>query len=199
MQGQTRTDRAAQDRQTPATACASLTFEEVEAVAERGAGAGVDAGGEPGPAGVQGLGLAGVAAGWHHPEVAALEDVQVVVHICWAKGAVRARSTVPKSQIWPQPSAHRILHCLSSLPPPPALWCFGDAHTGLRIIQTLLSHLRGLSVWGEVTGVVWGFGIGLTDTHQQSRRRRRSGSNRCWRPAAAGPRRTGPRSSPGSE
>lgn len=45
------------------TTCNSLTFEEVEAVAEWGVGTGIDTSRQPWPAHVQGLRLAGIATG----------------------------------------------------------------------------------------------------------------------------------------
>lgn len=63
-----------------------LTFEEVKLAAELGPGAGIDAGGEAGPARLQGPWVAGVATHRHHPVVAALEDVEVVIRVCRAEG-----------------------------------------------------------------------------------------------------------------
>lgn len=65
----------------------SPTFEEVEFPTELGPGAGVDAGGEAGPAWLQWLWVTGIATRCHHPVVAALEDVDVVVPICEAEGS----------------------------------------------------------------------------------------------------------------
>lgn len=65
---------------------ASPTFEEVKLPGQLGPGAGVDAGGEAGPAWLQWPWVTGVATRCHHPVVAALEDVEVVVPVCEAEG-----------------------------------------------------------------------------------------------------------------
>lgn len=77
---------------------ASPTFEEVKLAAALGPGAGIDASRETRPARLQGPGVTGIAARRHHPEVAALEDVEVVIRICGAEGGVsgsRARGEKP--------------------------------------------------------------------------------------------------------
>lgn len=83
------TGRSSSSPQRSSPACASPTFEEVKLATELGPGAGVDAGGEAGPARLQGLRVAGVATCRHYPVVAALEDVDVVIRVCGAEGGVR--------------------------------------------------------------------------------------------------------------